>query len=313
MSGLTLTIGEYSFPNPCNVVINRESMVHPSTDAVIGYRERWNVTSWVAAATVALLKTALDAVATGLAGGAHVSLDDGTTTAHSMTTANAAGGVKLVRPLSYPTGGTGAQWASNVRFEFALEGDFYTGNPNTLYEVTSYSYQVRENEREVIFSGQIVAKTGVDAYALATGKNPGTYAGWQGPFIRLQDNGIWGTRGTKATFEYRYLRGPSDSYEEYTETWEIENSRTDFIHVAVLGGGDPIKQTTVKLPARARQTGRKSSLSSYPSATSATWSSDVKTTVTRQLSPERVTAGASWKYTTEWEYTFERVADFSFP
>jgi len=312
MSGLTLTIGGYSFPNPCNVVINRESMVHPSTDAVIGYRERWNVTSWVAGASVAALKTAMNAVEAGLAGGADALLWDGATPAHLMTTASAAGGVKLVRPLSYPTGGAGAQWASNVRFEFALEGEFYAGNPNTLYEVTSYSYQVRENEREVIFGGQIVAKAGVDAYALAVAKNPGTYAGWQGPFIRLQDNGVWGTRGTKATFEYRYLRGPSDTYEEYTETWEIEVGGQEFIFIAVLGGGDPIKQNTIVSTSKARQSGRKASLSAYPDPSDATWPDDVKTAVVRHISPERVTTAGTWKYTTEWEYTFERVADFSF-
>ena len=314
MSGLSLVVGEYTFSYPCNVVINKESIVHPSTDAVIGYRERWNVTSWVAGATVAALKTALDLVAAGLAGGADATLSDGETTAHSMTTANAAGGVKLVRPLSYPTGGTGAQWASNVRFEFALEGEFYAGDPDTLYEVTSYSYQVRENEREIIFSGEIVAKTGVDAYALAELKNPGTYADWQGPFRRIQHNAAWGystTKPNRATFEYRYLRGPSDSYEEYSQSWELETALTDFIHVPVLGGGDPVKQTTVKLPARARQTGRKSSLSAYPQPETPTWPDDIKAPkVVRKLEPERVTTDGQWKYTIEWDYVFERAANF---
>jgi len=314
MSGLALTVGSYTFPEAVEARISKESIKHPDTDAVIGWRERWDVSSRVDGVSVAALHAALAAVEAGLAGGQDVVLSDGTTTAHQMVTANARNGVQLTKPVSFGHGAGAGQWATAVRFEFSLEAEFYEGNPYLLWETSSYTYEVREKERRAVLSGEIVCKPGSSAYWEAVGRNPGVFVGWQGPFARVTDNGNWNSRGTRATYSYEYVRGPVDAYEEYEETWEIEAALTDFVHVPVLGGGDPVKLTTVLMPAKARQFGHKSSLSQYPAATSPTWAADLKPPqiVTRRT-PEKVTEDGSWKYTTEWRYEFERVSDFSFP
>ena len=331
--GLTLKVGEYGLPYPCDVRISKTSLKHPDSDAVIGYHERWDMTSYVLGATLGALKTAMDAVVEGVADGADVSLYQGETTVHLLDHSEAEGGVKFIQPLQYPAGAANAVWATNVPFTFAFEGDFYTGegeDADLLWSTESYEYSNDEGGRaRRVYSGELLVAAGAtdDAYERAWDKSPGAIGGWIGPMARVRANkhdcaggAAGGGSATKANYEFTYLRGPSDDYHEFSQTLEIDTQLTEFVIVPLLDA-NPIRQATVKGPGRARQFGRKVKAGSYPTAEDpeASWAGEANAnlkakTVTKELlQPVSGVGGTTNLYAVTWQYEFEAASDFSFP
>jgi len=331
--GLTLQVGAYSLPYPCAINIEKNALFHPDTNANIGHQVRWDVTSYTLGASTTALRTAMDAIEAAVAAGQDVKLvkpGDPDLTIHELPNSTAHGGVKFVRPISFPAGQP-AQWASNVRFHFSFQAHYYDGvgaDAQLLWETQSYEYGNDANGgQRRVWKGEIHVKSpvsGDSAWARAWAKNPGVISGWNGPLARVEHNSHVSAAATKASYEFAYIRGAGDD-DEYTQTLEKVDSIEKFVIVEVLDG-DPVRQATTKGKASARQNGRRVKSGSYPDAEEplATWAGeDNANLLTRHVTREELppTGGQGGmtesyetkRYAVSWNYEFESASNFEFP
>jgi len=317
--GLVLTVGEYELPYPCDVRISREALTHPDTKAVIGHSERWEVRSYVLGASLGALKTAMDAVESGVAGGADVSLAQGATVVHLLDHSEARRGVRFTRPISFPDGGNAA-WATNVQFTFGFEADFYdgeAGDSTVLWstERFEYNYDTKGN-RQKVWSGEIRTAVGTSAYDKAVAKSPGAQSGYIGPFVRIDCDDHTMADSTRANYEYTYTRGPNNDYEEFTQTLEMENGLETFAMVPLIAA-NPVRIPLAQQASHARQYGRKAQQVSYPSVpdpVAAFAGGDNANLLSQSVTREAPQAiGGTVIYTVTWHYEFASASAFEFP
>lgn len=102
-----------------------------------------------------------------------------------------------------------------------------------------------------------------------------------------------------------------ESPDVISQTVSIRKSLYDFSLTPVLNGGDPVKQTTVKRPASATQSGSITKLGSWPTAIAPLWPNSLKQHNITYAPPEKTVSG-DWRYTVSWEYSFEHYQDFTF-
>jgi len=113
------------------------------------------------------------------------------------------------------------------------------------------------------------------------------------------------TNRTEYSFEYIGTATSEPSRLFKQETLVIDEQVTDFVFKRVLGGGNPVKQTTSKTTAKATQAGTIKQLSSYASAPALAWSStNLKSKQVTRVGAE-VTNGADKVFTLNYAYTFE--------
>jgi hypothetical protein len=112
----------------------------------------------------------------------------------------------------------------------------------------------------------------------------------------------------RTSFSMEYLSANSEILYS-TESLSVESQITDFVFKRVLGGGNPIKQTTSKTTARARQSGTIKKLSGYPLEPGLNWPSDnLKRKEVTRISPEYLT-GSGYVYGLNYSYDFEFSSD----
>jgi len=106
----------------------------------------------------------------------------------------------------------------------------------------------------------------------------------------------------KVSFTASYLVNTSTTI-EYSQTVVISEAFLDYILIPVLDGGVPIKQYTVKRPAKATQTGHRKS-THYHSPDRPIWN-DVKDPQITYNSPELDLNNRVKSYEVSWSYSFE--------
>lgn len=119
-----LQYGSYQHAaNECAVVISREGLF--SEDGIpLGFRERWEIQGRLQAANQPGITAAITALENAYAvDGRDIGLylDDGTATAHHLTSNATAGGTRVVMPPSFPEG-KGAEYSTFRNYALAVEG-----------------------------------------------------------------------------------------------------------------------------------------------------------------------------------------------
>lgn len=90
------------------------------------------------------------------------------------------------------------------------------------------------------------------------------------------------------------------------ENLSIEEQVTGFVYKRILGGADPIKQTTSKTSARASQSGTITKFGEYASVPAAYWNTDyVSRAESEQIGPQWNIAAGARVYTIRYLYEFE--------
>jgi hypothetical protein len=134
---MILKYGTYSHAqDTVSLAVTREP-VRNERDQRYAVRERWTIDGWLTGADAAALTTAIDALETAYATDGQnliLYLNDGVTpTSHSLASASALGGVRIISGPEYPEG-AGAEYAVIRNFRITAEALFEDSSPQALVD-----------------------------------------------------------------------------------------------------------------------------------------------------------------------------------
>lgn len=150
---MRLQYGTYTHESGEAAVTIRREALRNESDAAYAMEVTWDIDLWIHAETQAELlarKIQLEQVYSTEGKDVRLLFADGTV-AHEMRNSYAAGGIKLLTPLSYPEG-RGAEWSTYRTIQYSLGGEFPLNNQeaNLLTWTETVSHQGTGGPRLVL-------------------------------------------------------------------------------------------------------------------------------------------------------------------
>jgi len=302
-----LFYGSYEHPIMPAIVMTAERVGRPG-GAAQAWRRHWDMTGNLHGAGPAAVQVLVDALEAAYVDGASLELraDDGTTVLDSLDQDDSLTGVRVARGPEYPEG-RGAQFATHRTYRIGVEAEYLTeAAPSETAWGGYMTSEVTDGQGQVLItrSGEYTGP-GRAAAAAAAKLSVGV--------IVLAERETDDADRRVLAFTYEYKSTGSRSVLSYVESIRLESAGTALVHRTVLDGSEPIKQWTVKRPARAWQTGEAVGLGGYPSFPAAAYAAAYQTgEVKEKHAPRRAAGGTLTEYRISWQYSFEFATQPSF-
>lgn len=232
--------------------------------------------------------------------------NDGITVLQQLTNVSCLDGTKVTTRPSFPKG-EGSEFATARTFSIQIQGDVIAsdavGNSGNSYgEKTEEIFYDQENQKNITRSGRL---RGVSALADANAEKLVGY-------LTVRESQNTDADTGEVSYNYSYIQKTGSRTEfNYRETVTKQPQFSRPVFLNILGGGNPVKQTTVETTAVATQEGEAESHTGYPSPATCLWAESNLAEPKRIIyeSPKRFKNNTLSGYKTRWSYRFEFVTD----